>query len=95
MAPTLQSTVAAAWMASPPGEFDAVLDYELDGNGNALEIKLGLDACGSVLGVSRCLSYELPADFPINILDATIKFGECADKKADTTSYLNINATFV
>jgi len=25
-------------MASPPGEFDAVLDYELDGNGNTLEI---------------------------------------------------------
>ena len=33
-----------------------------------------------MFGVSRCMSYELPADFPISILDATINFGECAAK---------------
>lgn len=55
----------------------AVLDYSLDGNAEALEIKLGLDACGSVFGVKECGS-DLSSDFPINILDEKINFGACA-----------------
>jgi len=74
-------------------EFGAVLDYSLDGNADRLDIKLSLDACGTVLGISRCMSYELPADFPIEILDATINFGECASKNAVAT--IVGNATLV
>lgn len=55
----------------------AVLDYTLSGNAEALEIKLGIDACAQVFGVKECGS-DITSELPLNILDEKINFGACA-----------------
>ena len=47
--------------------------YEIDGDASALGIALGLDACGTVLGITKCGS-SVTSELPIILLNNTYKF---------------------
>ena len=63
--------------------------FDIEGDIENLEIKLGLDACGTVLGHKACGS-ELTDELPIYVLDHTFDFDSLckqAMKEAETRLY--------
>lgn len=60
--------------------------FDIEGDLEALDIKLGIDACGKILGVQLC-GEKLTKKLPIYLLDHTFNFGSlCAN--ATRTSIL-------
>lgn len=58
----------------------------IDGNIAALTVTVGVDACGSVLGITTCASTVDPVDFPINLLSGEFDFSDLCTAKAKGVS---------
>jgi hypothetical protein len=56
------------------GDAGVMMDVKIDGNVDALEIAMGIDACVDTYGYETCASTYDPVDFPIWILYATFNF---------------------
>ena len=72
-----------SWSIPIVGGADAMMAVKIDGNLDALQLSIGVDACATVLGFKECGS-DLTSDLPINLINAQFDFSNlCAAKREE------------
>jgi len=74
------------WGIPGLGDAGGQMAVTIDGNIAALTVTVGVDACGSVLGITTCASTVDPVDFPINLLSGEFDFSDLCTAKAKGVS---------
>ena len=64
--------------------------FDIEGDLSNLDIKLGLDACGTVVGKSVCGS-DLTDDLPIYVLDGSFNFDSLCKQRQQATKVSEIS----
>jgi hypothetical protein len=72
------------------GSVGVDLAFDIEGDLDEMEIKLGLDACGKVLGEKVCGS-DLWSKLPLEVIDHTFNFGSLCKQAMDNAANVTLS----